>query len=128
MLEVLLNDAQRCPAATGSEVTWRPQDILPIAFLDVGTFNSKQPTGNAFEAVHKAGHRAFRWIVDEQVYVLGLAVHFNQLRLEIGTNFFKHDFEPLDGVVVKYFASILCNEDQMDMQCEDAMPAVTYIV
>jgi hypothetical protein len=46
LLEVLLNDAQPCPAATGSEVTWRPQDILPIAFLEVGSFNSKQPTGN----------------------------------------------------------------------------------
>jgi hypothetical protein len=128
LLDVLLNDAQRCPAATGSEVTWRPQDILPIAFLDVGSLNAEQPTGNAFAAVNKARHRAFRWIVDEQVYVLSLAVHFDQLRLEIGTNFFKHDFEPLEGVAVKYLASILCNEDQMDMQCEYAMPAVTYIV
>jgi hypothetical protein len=25
-----------------------------------------------------------------------LAVHFDQLRREIGTNFFKHDFAPLD--------------------------------
>jgi transposase len=64
LLEVLLNDAQPCPAATGSEVTWRPQDILPIAFLEVGSFNSKQPTGNAFEAVNQARHRAFRWIVE----------------------------------------------------------------
>ena len=35
MLDVLLNDAQRCPAATGSEVTWRPQDILAIAFFEL---------------------------------------------------------------------------------------------
>jgi hypothetical protein len=34
------------------------------------------------------------------VYVFSFAVHFDQLRLEIGTNFFKHDFEPLDGVSV----------------------------
>ena len=128
MLDVLLNDAQRCAAATGSEVTWRPQDILPIAFLDVGSFNSKQSTGNTFEAVNKARHRALRWIVDEQVDVFSLAVHFDQLRVEIGTNFFKHDFEPLEGVTVKYLASVLCDEDQMDMQCENAMPAVTNIV
>jgi hypothetical protein len=62
------------------------------------------------------------------VYVFSCAVHFDQLRLEIGTNFFKHDFEPLDGVPVENLSPILCNEDQMDMQCEDAMPAVTYIV
>ncbi len=128
MLDVLLNDAQRCPAATGSEVTWRPQDILPIAFLDVGSFNSKQPTGNAFEAVNKARHRAFWWIVDEQVYVFSFAVHFDQLCFEVGTNLLKHDFEPLNGVTVKYFASRLCDEDQMDMQCENAMSAVTNIV
>ena len=128
MLDVLLNNAQRCPAATGSEVTWRPQDILPIAFLEVGSYDSKQPTGNTFEAVNKARHRAFRWIVDEQVYVFSFAVHFDQLRLEIGTNFFKHDFEPLESVSVQYVSSILCDEDQMDMQCEHAMPAVTNVV
>jgi hypothetical protein len=60
--------------------------------------------------------------------VFSFAVHFDQLRLEIGANFFKQDFAPLDGVSVQYLSSILCNEDQMDMQCEDAMPAVTYII
>ena len=128
MLDVLLNDAQRCAAATGSEVTWRPQDILPIAFLDVGSFHSKQPTGNTFEAVNKAGHRVLRWIVDEQVYVFRFAVHFDQLRVEIGTNSFKHDFEPLEGVTVKYPSSVLRDQDQMDMQCENAVSAVTNIV
>jgi hypothetical protein len=60
--------------------------------------------------------------------VFSFAVHFDQLRLEIGTNFFKHDFEPLHSVTVKYSSAIFCDEDQMDMQCEDAMPAVAYIV
>jgi hypothetical protein len=60
--------------------------------------------------------------------VFSFAVHFDQLRLEIGTNLLKHDFEPLDGVPVKNLSSILCNEDQMDMQCEHTMSAVTYIV
>jgi len=79
-----------------------------MTFLEVGSFNSKQPTGNAFEAVNQARHRAFRWIVDEQVYVLGCAVHFDQLRLEIGTNFFKHDFEPLESppnTLLRYFVT-----------------------
>ena len=43
------------------------------------------------------------------------AVHFDQLCFEVGTNLRKHDFEPLDGVPVKYVSSILCDEDQMDM-------------
>ena len=37
---------------------------------------------------------------------------------------FKHDFEPLDGASVKHLSAILCDEDQVDMQCENAMPAV----
>jgi len=128
LLDVLLSDARRCPAATGSEVTWRPQGILPIAFLDVRSLNSEQPTGNTFQAVDHARHRVLRWIVDEQVYVFGFAVHFDQLRLEVGTSLFKHDFEPLGGASVKHLSAILCDEDQVDMQCENAMPAVTYIV
>ena len=62
------------------------------------------------------------------MYVFGFAVHLDQLRLEVGTSLFKHDFEPLDGVSVKHLSAILCDEDQVDVQCEDAMPAVTYIV
>jgi hypothetical protein len=49
------------------------------------------------------------------VYVFGFAVHLDQLRLEVGTNFFKHDFAPLDGVSVKYLSAILCDQDQVDM-------------
>ena len=128
MLDVLLNDAKRCAATTGSEVTGRPQDIFPIAFLDVGSFNSKQPTGNAFETVDYARHRVLRWIGNEQVYVFGLAIHLDQLCLEIAANFLEHDFEPLEGVSVKHLSSVFCDKDQVDMQCEDAMPAATNIV
>jgi hypothetical protein len=65
--------------------------------------------------------------MDEQVYVFGLAVYFDQLRLEIAANLLEDDFEPLDGVSVQHFSSILCDEDQVDMQCNYAMPAVTDI-
>ena len=120
LLDVLLNDAWRCPATTGGKVRRRPQGILPIAFLNIRPFYAKQPTGNAFEAVNQARHRVFRWVVDEQVYVLGFAVHFEQLCLEVGTNFFEDDFEPLDRVSVQHLCSILCDEDQVGMQCRDA--------
>lgn len=55
-------------------------------------------------------------------------MHLDQLCLEIAANFLEHDFEPPDGVSVKHLSSVFCNEDQVDMQCEDAMPAVTNIV
>lgn len=128
MLDVLLNDAQRCPAATGGKVRRRPQDILPIAFLNIRTLNAKQPTGNTFETVDHARHRVLRWIVNEQVNVFGFAVHVDQSRLEVGAYFLEDNFEPLDGVSVKYVSAILCDEDQVDMQCGNAMPAATNIV
>jgi hypothetical protein len=77
-----------------------------------GSYNRR---AGAAEAVNQARHRVFRWVVDKQVYVFGFAVHFDQLRLEVGTNLFEDDFEPLDGVLVKHLSSILCHEDQMDM-------------
>ena len=127
LLNVLLDDAQRCPATTGGKVRRRPQDILPIAFLNIRPLDTEQPTGNAFETVDHARHRVLRRVVDEQVYVFGLTVHLDELRLEVSANFLEHDFEPLDSASVKYLSSIFGDEDQVDLQCENAMPAVTNI-
>lgn len=69
----------------------------------------------------------FRRVVNEQMHVFGFAVYLNQLRLEVGANLVEDDFEPLDCVSVKYFSSVLCDEDQMNMQCENAMPAVSNV-
>jgi hypothetical protein len=49
------------------------------------------------------------------VNVFGLAVHFNQLSLEVEANLFEHDLKPLDGVPVQYLCSILCDKDQVNM-------------
>ena len=65
--------------------------------------------------------------MDEQVYVFGLTVDLDELRLEVSANFLEHDFEPLDSVSVKYLSSIFGDEYQVDMQWENAMPAVTNI-
>ena len=58
-----------------------------------------------------------RRVVDEQVYVFGLTVDLDELRLEVSANFLEHDFEPLESAV-KYLSSIFGDEDQVDMQCE----------
>ena len=88
---------------------------------------TEQPTGNAFETVDHARQRVLRGVVDEQVYVFGLTVHLDELRLEVSANFLEHDFEPLESASVKYLSSIFGDEDQVDLQCENAMPAVTNI-
>jgi len=115
LLDVLLNNAQRCPATTGGEVGRRPQDMVPIAFLHIRAFDTEEATGNTFEAVDQARHGVLWWVVDEQVYVFGCAVHFNQLRLEVARDLLENDLEPLEGVSVKHLSSIFRDKDQVDM-------------
>jgi hypothetical protein len=69
-----------------------------------------------------------RWVIDEQVDVLGFAVHFDQLRLEVKANLLEYDLESLDGVFIENLSSILCDEDQVNMQCKHAMSAVSNIL
>jgi len=57
-----------------------------------------------------------RRVVDKQVDVFGLAVHFDKLSLEFFANLGEYDFEPLDSFAIKYVSSILCNKDQMNMK------------
>src|ERR1700677_725504 len=123
----MVEDPRGGPATTGGKVGRRPQDILPIAFLNIRPLDTEQPTGNAFETVDHARHRVLRRVVDEQGYVFGLTVHLDELRLEVSANFLEHDFEPLDSASVKPLSSIFGDEYQVDMQCENAMPAVTNI-
>jgi hypothetical protein len=62
------------------------------------------------------------------VHVFGLAVHFDQLSLEVAADLLENGLEPLEGVSVKHPSSIFCDKDQVNMQCEHAMPAVTNII
>jgi hypothetical protein len=98
LLDVLLSDAHGCPATTGGKVRWRPQDVVPIASLKIRPLDTEQPTGNAFEAVDHARHRALRRVMDEQVNVFGFAIDLDQLRLEVGAYLLEYDFELLDCV------------------------------
>ena len=115
------------PPQLAAKIRRRPQDILPIAFLNIRPLDTEQPTENGFETVDHARHRVLRRVVDEQVYVFGLTVSLDELRLEVSANFLEHDFEPLDSASVKYLSSIFGDEYQVDMPCEHAMPAVTNI-
>ena len=52
-------------------------------------------------------------VVDEQVYVFGFAVHFDQLRLEVAADVSENGLEPLEGVSVKHLSSIFRDKDQV---------------
>ena len=79
------------------------------------TFATEQATGNPFEAVDQARHGVLRRVVDEQMYMFGFAVHFNQLSLEVAADLLENRLEPLEGVSVKHLSSIFRDEDQVDM-------------
>jgi hypothetical protein len=78
-----------------------------MAFLKIWPLATEPPTGNAFETVNHARHRVLGRVVDEPVYVFGLTVPLDELRLEVSANFLEHDCEPLDSVSVQYLSSIL---------------------
>jgi hypothetical protein len=75
----------------------------------------EEATGNPFEAVDQARHGVLWWVVEEQAYVFGLAVHFNQLNLEVAAELLENGLEPLESVSVKHFSSIFRDEDQVGL-------------
>ena len=60
-----------------------------VILLGVGPRQSQQATGNILEAVRKAKDGHLRLVFHEQVNVIVLAIHFDQLRLEVGADFGK---------------------------------------
>jgi hypothetical protein len=56
-----------------------------------------------------------RRVVDEQVYVFGFPVHFDQSSLEVERDLLENGLEPPEGVSVKHLSSIFRNEEQVDM-------------
>lgn len=57
-----------------------------------------------------------------------LAVEFHQLRLKIGAYVRKDFAQIIDYFFREYTAPVFCHKDQMDVQFENAMPAVPYFV
>ena len=59
--------------------------------------------------------------------MVGFSVHFDQLGFKILTDLSEHGFEPLHRVSVKDFLTVLGDEDQMNMQCENTVSAVPNV-
>ena len=64
-------------------------------------------------------------IVDEQMHMIGFAIHFDKLRFEVNTDLLKHDAKTADSILVKDSMTIFSDEDQMHMHLENAMSTVT---
>lgn len=128
LLDVLAHDGNRRAAAATREVGWRPQHAFPVALLDVGSFLPQQATGDAFEAVHEIGDSHLGRVFHKQVNVIVLAVHLDQLRLEVGADLGEDRAQPVDGVAIEYPAAIFRYKDQMDMHLKNAVSPMPNIV
>lgn len=47
---------------------------------------AEPPARHAFEAVHERRHRHFRRVIHQQMHIIVLSAHLDQLCLEIGTD------------------------------------------
>ncbi|CDW92735.1 conserved hypothetical protein [Thiomonas sp. CB2] len=128
LLDVLSHDGNRSAAAGCGEVGRRPQDAFPVAFLDVGPFLAQQAAGHALETIHHGRYRHLGRILDQQMHMIVLSIHLDQLRLEIGAGFGKEGAQALDGVAIEHSVAVFRHKDQMHMHLENAVPPVSNVV
>ena len=57
-----------------------------------------------------------------------LAVHLDQLCLDVGAGFGEDDPQPFDGVAAEHFTAILCSKGQVNVHLENAVPSMPNIV
>lgn len=57
-----------------------------------------------------------------------LAVHFDQLGLEVDADPGKDGAEPADGIAVKDFAAVFRHKNQVDMHLENTVPPVSNVI
>ncbi len=66
-----------------------------------------------------------RWIVHKQMDVMVFAVHFNELRLKVETDFGESGSEPVESISVQHPCAVLCYKDQMYVNLKYAMSTVS---
>lgn len=122
LLDVLANDANRGTATRGCEVGRRPEYALVVeAFGNIRPFFSQHTTGCAFQAIDQGGYRHFRRIADQQMHMVVLPVHLDQLRLKVSTDLGEQFAQPVDGCRIKHFAAIFRHKDQMYVHVKNAV-------
>jgi hypothetical protein len=61
------------------------------------------------------------------VNVVVFSVGFNEIGFEVPTDLLENDSKALDGIAIKDLFAVLGDEDQMDMNLKDAMPAMSDV-
>ena len=80
--------------ASAFEVGELLQHAFPVALLDAWLLFAQQAAGYAFQAVHEVGGSHLWRILHQQVDMVALTIHLDQLHLEVGTDFGEDDVKP----------------------------------
>ena len=112
---------------TSSEIRRRPENVLRVATFEVWSFPSEESTGDPFQAVDQRRYRVLGWVVHQQMNVVYLAIHLDQLGLEILAHFVEDQFQPMESVGVKGLFAILGDEDQVNVELENTMSTAPNI-
>jgi len=86
LFDILPDDGDRGAAAGSGEVARAPEDVLIIPGGDLRVATPQDPGGSALEAVHQGGDSDLGRVMDQEINMVVLAVHLDQLRLEVGAD------------------------------------------
>jgi len=129
VLDVAPDHIDRSTAAAAGEVAGRPESSVVGLYPDSRVaVLAKQPAGNAFEAVHQGRYRDLRRVGHQKVDMVGLAVELHKARFKILADLGEDALQDREGRRGKYLASVFRQEDQMNMQVKNTMPAVSCIL
>ena len=128
LLDILSDDADRSAAARRSEVRGRPQYAVVIAVPDVGPLIAQHSARSALQAVNQRRHREFGRIFHQEVYVIVLAIHLDQLRFKVHADAMEDLSQPFYGSFVKNFAPVFRHKYQMNVHLEKTMSAVSNVL
>src|SRR5215204_984455 len=125
LADVLLERLQRRATGRRGKVRRRPQ-VLPVGADPVAL--AQLPRGDALEGVHQPGDGDLRRVGHEQVHVVVLAVHLDELGAEVGAHTGEHRTQGVQVLAGQNPAPILGHEDQMHVERRDDVSASTVVV
>lgn len=93
--------------------------------MEVSELFAQQPRRHPLERSYKAGQGHLWRIVDQQVYVIVLAVELNKLGIKVPADVGHDQAHRLQVLLLEYTSPILGYEYQVNMEHKDAMPSVS---
>jgi hypothetical protein len=106
LLNVGFQDVDWGSTTRGSEVRWRPQNAFPVALHKVTPFRSQQAAGNSFEGINQGRHSDLRRLLDEQVDVIGFAIHVDQSRFKVSAYLGEYSPKTGKGFAIEYAIAV----------------------